>query len=298
MREPLKNLEPHLDETAFYRELTSRNHHFISPDIQAKLKNFKILIAGCGSTGGACIEALARVGVTQFVLTDNGTYDVSNLNRQHARLDAIGKNKASFHREEVLAINPYANCRVESEGVLPGNVKVLCQGVDLVFDAVDVTTSSGIMAKIALHEEAKRLKLPVFSALDLGFKQWGKSFDYRKSSFPVLGGKRELASRAEHPIKALFEIYPLSAVPDHCLDLFSDLLDGKSEFASQLGCTSDLLSSIIVPAVIRFLDTSDLVAGWSIDLHQISCAQRPNLFRKFDYWKKRHTIKQKLKSIR
>ena len=104
MRDPLKSLEPHLDETAFYRELTSRNHHFISADTQAKLKNFKILIAGCGSTGGACIEALARVGVTQFVLTDNGTYDVSNLNRQHARLDAIGKNKASFHREEVLAI--------------------------------------------------------------------------------------------------------------------------------------------------------------------------------------------------
>jgi hypothetical protein len=54
------------------------------------------------------------------------------------------------------------------------------------------------------------------------------------------------------------------------------LLEGRSPFASQLGCTSDALSGIIVPVMLRFVRTGKLARGWSLDLDQFgqSRAQR------------------------
>lgn len=265
----VQNVTPalsHTDEAAFYRELTSRNFHFVSAETQRRLAGLDILVAGCGSTGGACIESLARVGVKTFRLADNGDYEVTNLNRQHFRLDSVGKNKAVFHSEEVKAINPFAKTTVFPTGITPENLDAAISGVDFVMDGVDVTSTAGMAMKIRLHEECARRRLPVFSALDLGYRQWGYSFDYRKPGLVPLEGRAAVARAKSHPISALFTIYPLDSVPDHALTLIDDLLEKRKDFASQLGATSDLLSSIIVAATIRFVETGELVPGWSIDL--------------------------------
>lgn len=253
-------------ETDYYLELTSRNAHFIAPETQKKLSESDVLIAGCGSTGGACIESLARVGIKTFRLADNGDYEVTNLNRQHARLDSIGKNKAVFHSEEVLAINPFAKVAVYPTGLTPGNLTQAVTGATFVVDGVDVTSPSGMEMKIRLHEECAKHRIPVFTALDLGYRQWGKSFDYRRPGVAPLGGKSGAARAKSHPISALFTLYPLKALPDHALSHVDDLLEGRKSFASQLGATSDLLSSIIVAAAIRFVESGELLPGWSIDL--------------------------------
>ncbi len=253
----------------FYKSLTSRNFHFVPAPVQKQLSRLKILIAGCGSTGGACIEPLARLGMTRFHLADNGNYEVSNLNRQHARISAVGKNKAQFHAEELLEINPYAEVKVFPEGLTSENIELAVQGVDLVMDAVDVTTTSGMAMKIALHEICARKRIPTFSALDLGYRQWGRSYDYRDPRLLPLDGKIEKAMAKSHPISALFTLFPLSCVPNHALPLLDDLLENRSEFASQLGATSDLLSSIIVAALVRFAESGQLVEGWSIDLWEL-----------------------------
>lgn len=254
------------DEATFYRELTSRNFHFISEETQRRLAGLDVLVAGCGSTGGACIESLARVGVKTFRLADNGDYEVTNLNRQHFRLDSVGKNKAVFHAEEVKAINPFAKIAVFPAGLTPENLEAAVSGVAFVMDGVDVTSREGMEMKIRLHEECARRRLPVFSALDLGYRQWGYSFDYRQPGLAPLEGRGAAARAKSHPISALFTIYPLDSVPDHALLLVDDLLEKRKDFASQLGATSDLLSSIIVAATIRFVETGEILPGWSIDL--------------------------------
>jgi hypothetical protein len=263
-----------LSEDDYYRELTSRNFHFISAETQRKLSNLDILIAGCGSTGGACIESLARVGVRKFRLADNGDYDISNMNRQHARLDSVGKNKAVFHADEVRAIQPYAKISVLPTGLTPANLSEALEGCHVVMDAVDVTTRTGMEMKIRLHEECKRRGLPVFSALDLGYRQWGMSFDYRDRDLAPLGGRAAAALAKSHPISSLFTLYPLSSVPDHALALVDDLLENRREYASQLGATSDLLSSIIVAAVIRLVESGNLIDGWNIDLWEMKDGRR------------------------
>jgi hypothetical protein len=48
-----------------------------------------------------------------------------------------------------------------------------------------------------------------------------------------------------------------------------DLVDGRVPYASQLGCASDLLSAIVVPVVLRLVETGELVDGWNVDLAEL-----------------------------
>ena len=279
---------PPFDE--FYADLVSRNHHFVSREAQQRLKTFKILIAGCGSTGGACIEALARAGVCRFWLADNGDYELSNLNRQHARIENIGQNKAEFHAAEVKSINPYSQIFVATDGITQKNVDEFVGPVDMVFDAVDVTTEAGIRAKVLLHQKCHAYKKPVLSGLDLGYLQWGCSFDYRQGSIDVLRGTAEAALAAKHPLVALFRIYPLQVLPGHAAPLIEDLMQNRCDFASQMGCTSDALSAVIVPAVLKFVEHGALIPRWSVDLS----SYRFSLQERLEWWWKGLLIKRKL----
>jgi ThiF family protein len=255
------------DSEEYYKTLTSRNHHFVPIETQKKLRGVKVFVAGCGSTGGACIEPLARIGVENFILADNGEYELTNLNRQHAFKENIGDNKAQFHAECLKSINPNINVKFYHEGVSLENIDSSVEWADIIIDAIDVTSASGIAMKLTLHERCHRVRKPVLTALDIGFRQWGRSYDYRDKGLEILNGSFAKAKSAQHPLKVLFSIVPLSAVPNHSLKLVEDLLVKKNVSASQLGCASDLLSAIIVPVLIQFVETGTLAAGWNIDLH-------------------------------
>lgn len=259
-----------MDKNEYYKTLTSRNHHFVSPTTQNLLRQVKVFVAGCGSTGGACIESLARIGVENFVLADNGEYELTNLNRQHAYKEHIGHNKAQFHAECLHGINPFINVKCFREGVSHENIDESIAWADIIIDAIDVTSASGIEMKLHLHVKSQTARKPVLTALDIGFRQWGRSYDYRDRELDVLAGTYDKAKAARHPLKILFSIVPLSAVPAHSLQLVEDLLVKKDISASQLGCTSDLLSAIIVPVMIQFVETGVVASGWNIDLNEFS----------------------------
>lgn len=267
------NLWP-TDKEEYYQALTTRNHHFIAQSTQNKLRKIKVLVAGCGSTGGACIESLARVGVENFIIADNGEYDLTNLNRQHAYAENIGQNKAQFHANNLKKINPFINVSYFTEGISSTNIQSSLNWADIVIDAIDVTSASGISMKLKLHEVAKTESKPVLTALDIGFCQWGRSYDYRNKNLKIFDGTYEKAKEAKHPLKVLFSIVPLSAVPAHSLTLVKDLLSKENISASQLGCTSDLLSAIIVPVIIKFSETGELTKGWNIDLNPFAKSYR------------------------
>ena len=73
-----------------YDEFTSRNRGFVLPESQQRLRAATVLVAGCGSTGGAVVEPLTRLGVEAFVLADNGTYELNNLNTGKSARSATG----------------------------------------------------------------------------------------------------------------------------------------------------------------------------------------------------------------
>lgn len=81
-------------------------------EIQNKLKNKKVGIAGCGGLGSNCAVALARVGVGNLIIADFDVIEESNLNRQYFFFDQIGKPKATTLKDNLIRINP--NIQVEA----------------------------------------------------------------------------------------------------------------------------------------------------------------------------------------
>lgn len=263
-----------IEDAQFYEELTSRNFHFVSSKTQKRLSEIKILIAGCGSVGGACTLPLARLGVKHFRLADNGDYDLTNLNRQHCLVNHIGQNKAAFHEAQIRGLNPFCDVKHYPTGITNENLPELVDWADVIFDGLDVTTSSGMKMKLALHEKASAERKPTFMALDMGFCQWGQSFDYRNPKIRPLNGNLEKAKAAIHPIKALFEFCPLSSIPAHTLPLVIELMEGGTKPVSQLACAADLLSAVFAGAMIQFAATQTIITGWNVDLGNYALSPR------------------------
>src|SRR5436305_14243659 len=100
----------------FLAEVRARNRGLISEEDQRNWSEATFLVGGCGSTGGATIEPLVRAGAMHFILVEPGEYELHNLNRQRATLDAIGENKAAWLANQAKAINPYIEVEVHEEG--------------------------------------------------------------------------------------------------------------------------------------------------------------------------------------
>ncbi len=158
-------------ETDHYREMTRRNQPSLSREDQGALRAVRVLVAGCGSIGGAPVVPLVRLGVERFVLCEPGDYELNNLNRQAADMGDIGRNKAEVQADRARAINPEVEALVEPDGVTEDNVDWLVGTTDVIIDGVDVTEPAGIAAKRALHDEAWRQRRLVISGLDLGGTQ-------------------------------------------------------------------------------------------------------------------------------
>jgi hypothetical protein len=249
----------------FYAELTSRNRGLLSDLEQSRLRTTRFVIAGCGSTGGACVMPLVRSGAERFVLFDPGEYDVSNLNRQDATVADVGRNKAEAARGRVLSVNPFATVEVHEGGVDPQTIGALLEPGDFVIDAVDVTTGAGIAAKLGLHRSACDKRLMVLTAYDIGPTQWLELFDYRHQRRP-LGGR---VTRVDRPDQVLRALIPPLVVPR---EIFGELIarraDPHRDFP-QLAMTSNLLGALIVPYALRLLTGRRVRRRMRVDLYDL-----------------------------
>jgi hypothetical protein len=253
------------DHEAFYTELVARNRGLIDERSQALLRRTRFVIAGCGSTGGACVMPLLRSGAERFVLLDPGAYELNNLNRQDARADEVGVNKAAATARRLLAVNPFASVEVHEEGVLPETVASVLARDDVVIDAVDVTTDEGVLAKVALHQASCDLDLIVLTAYDIATTQFMEVFDYRRIRRPLRG-------RVRPPLTAgrvLRALVPPLALPR---EIFSVLRARKSDPSAhfpQLVMTSTLLGALIVPYVLRLLRSEPVRRRVRVDLNDV-----------------------------
>jgi len=238
-----------MDRDADYRELTSRNAGLVSDAEQRALRATRFVVAGCGSTGGACVMPLVRAGAERFVLLDPGTYELNNLNRQDAGRADLGVNKAVATAERVRSVNPYATVEVHVEGVLPGAIADALSDGDFVIDAIDVTTAEGVAAKLALHDAACARRLAVLTAYDIATSQFVELFDYRRLRAPLRG-----RIHADHtPAAVLRALIPPWVLPR---SIFPELIARRREPTRpfpQLAMTSTQLGAIITPYVLRVL---------------------------------------------
>lgn len=253
------------DRDAFRRELVSRNWGLLTEADQDVLRRTRFVIAGCGSTGGACAMPLLRTGAERFVLLDPGAYELSNLNRQDATLADVGVNKARATAQRLRAVSPYAELEVHEEGVRPDTIGGLLRPGDLVIDAVDVTTRDGVEAKLALHDAACASRVPVLTAYDIATTQLIELFDYRRIRRPLDGRVGD----AREPDAVLRRLIPALALPRA---IFPVLIRRRREEGlpfPQLAMTSTLLGALVVPYALRILRGEAVPRRLRVDLDEL-----------------------------
>jgi tRNA A37 threonylcarbamoyladenosine dehydratase len=144
----------------------SRTELLIGKDAIDKLKKSKVAVFGIGGVGSYVVEGLVRAGIGNFVLVDNDTVCLTNLNRQIiATTKTIDKVKVEIAKERILEINPNANVEIYQEFFLPESTGILDNSIDYIVDSIDTVT-----AKIELVCRANKLNIPIISSMGTGNK--------------------------------------------------------------------------------------------------------------------------------
>ena len=182
----------------------SREERLIGKENLEKLNKSKVAVFGIGGVGSFVVEGLARAGIGKFLLVDNDTVDITNINRQiHANITTIGKNKVDVMKERILNINPQAEVDISTEFFMPGS-KLVDNSLDYIVDAIDTVTG-----KIELVCRANELNIPIISAMGTGNKLDPTKFEvadiYKTSVCPLAKVMRkELRSRGIQKLKVVY----------------------------------------------------------------------------------------------
>lgn len=249
-----------------YSEIYNRNWPVIGKPLQEKVSRLRIGVAGCGSTGGAFVDGALRLGVQHFHLCDNGLYEIVNLNRQLMTQEEIGVNKAVAYSKRIALVNPHAKTRVWSEGLTRQNVDEFLDGIDFLFDAVDVTTPEGMEMKLFLHEKAAEKMIATGSALDLAYVQWLQSYNYHLGE-KALHGRLEQARKIKNPLKSLLAGFSdVEEMPLEISDEIIRLVENPGQSACQLACVCFVLAGMATPYLLHFLTKEKLPPLTVIDL--------------------------------
>lgn len=255
----------------FYRELTLRNEGFISRREQSALSNCSVLVAGCGSTGGAVVEPLIRLGVWRLTLADPGDYEVSNLNRQDATVDGVGRNKATVAADRARAINPYSSVEAETSGVCQSNVSRMVAQATVVVDGVDVTQKDGLAAKYLLHAEAAAQAKPVISGYDMAGTQYIRFYDYRRRGSRPFDGRITLLDLAEgsSPLSVLARLIPLRYVPTEMFEALHANVGNPGYSIPQLAYTAKLFGVLASRMVVELVVGRRVRRETVVDVHHM-----------------------------
>ena len=154
-----------------YQRFVSRNAGFVPEEVQVRIRDSRLLIAGCG-VGSTIAEACVRLGFEQLTLIDKDHVEAHNLNRQDFAFADVGTPKVDALSRRLLAINPAASIHAINDWVTPENAARLVSEADIVLDTIDFLSLEGI---VGLHDAAQAQARPIISAMSAG---WGAAAIY------------------------------------------------------------------------------------------------------------------------
>ena len=173
-------------------QMFERNLGFMSVAEQNTLDESIVAIAGAGGDGGMLALQLTRMGVGGLRLADPDPFEIENTNRQAAcHQDTIGVNKAVAVGEYAQKINPDIRIEYYTEGINRDNVADFVEGASLVIDETEFTLPElGVM----IARESRPRKIPVMTALNIGFGALVTTFDPSGTTLETVLGLDDKAS--------------------------------------------------------------------------------------------------------
>lgn len=146
-------------------EWLSRTSALLGEENLKKIKTSRIVLLGLGGVGSSVCEALCRCGISNMLIIDGDTVDITNLNRQIiTNLENVGQKKCYVAKSRILSINQDAKITASDKFVLPDNSDFIFDfKPDYIIDAIDTMT-----AKLHIICEAKKRGVPIISCLGTG----------------------------------------------------------------------------------------------------------------------------------
>jgi proteasome lid subunit RPN8/RPN11 len=135
-----------------------RNVRAFGGDVQRILNDLCIAIVGCGGTGSAVVEQLARLGVRRFLLIDGDRLSDHNVTRVYGSTpDDVGRWKVDVLGDYVKEIAPDADVVCERTNItIESTARKLCNA-DVVFGCTDDNAGRLILSRLATF-----MLIPVF----------------------------------------------------------------------------------------------------------------------------------------
>jgi hypothetical protein len=229
----------------FYSEMMARNWAFISPEEQEKIKNTKILLAGCGL--GSVIGLLAtQTGFIKFVIADHDIMEISNLNRQAFDRRHLGQNKALALKQILEEKSEAVEVEAHPVKITPENAEEFVSKVDVVVNTVDFDEANYVLTQVAV-EQGK----PVFSPINLGFTHgFCLVFTPQSTTLEEMTGGKRLED-AQY-FMALFGNLKNHRLPEGLTEKFEIIFRLYQEKgAPQTGIGAAITSALVVECIRR-----------------------------------------------
>jgi molybdopterin/thiamine biosynthesis adenylyltransferase len=124
-------------EERYSRQILFRG---IGAEGQRRLAAGRVAVVGCGATGSALASLLARTGVGTLRIIDRDYVEASNLQRQslfEEKDAAESLPKAIAAARKIAAFNSEIVVEARVEDLVPGNIHVLLEGMDVILDGTD-----------------------------------------------------------------------------------------------------------------------------------------------------------------
>lgn len=150
-------------EERYSRQILFRG---IGAEGQRRLAAGRIAIVGCGATGSAVAQLLARAGVGKLRIIDRDYVEASNLQRQSLfdEADASASTpKAIAAARKIAGFNSQVEVEARVEDVIPGNIEAMLEGMDVVLDGTD-----NFETRYLVNDYAVKASLPWIYAAAVG----------------------------------------------------------------------------------------------------------------------------------
>lgn len=129
-----------------------RNVRAFGPAVQQTLAALRIGIVGCGGTGSAVAEQLARLGARRLILIDPDVLTESNVTRvygSHARV--VGAPKVTILKEHLEQIAPDAAVEVVQGVITSRGIACRLVECDLIFGCTDDNAGRLVLSRLSSY---------------------------------------------------------------------------------------------------------------------------------------------------
>lgn len=120
-------------------------------EFEKKISSTTVAVCGLGGLGSNIATSLARAGIGELILIDFDKVDITNLHRQHYKINQIGMCKTEALQDNLKEINPYLETKMHTIRLDESNAKDVLADAEIICEAFDNPECKAMLANFVLE---------------------------------------------------------------------------------------------------------------------------------------------------